>query len=100
MPAFPFALSEDHAVTCRFSVIQLACAILFGLAAAVEAQVHYHDNDSPWGQRAQAGPDAEVPGWFYNLGITGLRAQLTADEPKALLIQYVFPGSPADKIVA
>jgi len=40
-----------------------------------------------------------VPGWFYNLGITGLRAQLVADEPKALLIKYVFPGSPADSQV-
>ena len=37
-----------------------------------------------------------MPGWFYNLGITGLRAQLVAGEPKALLIKYVFPKSPAD----
>lgn len=100
MPAFLFADSEDYAVTCRFPTIRLACAILIGLAASVEGQVHYHDNDSPWGQRAETGPDAEVPGWYYNLGITGLRAQLMADEPKALLIQYVFPDSPADKIVA
>jgi hypothetical protein len=42
------------------------------------------------------GPDAQVPGWFLNLGITGLRAQLVPDEPKALLIKYVFPKSPAD----
>lgn len=64
-------------------------------AAPLQAQVHYHDNESPWGQRADSGPDAKVPGWFYNLGITGLRAQLVADQPKALLIKYVFPGSPA-----
>jgi hypothetical protein len=59
------------------------------------AQVDY-GKVGPWDQRAEAGPDAEVPGWFYNLGITGLRARLVADEPKALLIQYVFPKSPAD----
>lgn len=65
------------------------------LAAPLEAQVDY-GKDSPWDQRAASGPDAKVPGWFYNLGITGLRAQLVAEEPKALLIKYVFPKSPAD----
>lgn len=74
---------------------RLACLVLFGLAVPVQAQVHYHDDTSPWGQRTEAGPDADVPGWFYNLGITGLRAQLVADRPKALLIKYVFPNSPA-----
>lgn len=73
----------------------IACVLSFGFATPVQAQVHYHDNDSPWGQRAESGPDADVPGWFYNLGITGLRAQLVADHPKALLIKYVFPDSPA-----
>jgi len=74
---------------------RLTCVIFLGLVAPAHAQVHYHDDTSPWGQRAEAGPDAEVPGWFYNLGITGLRAQLVADQPKALLIKYVFPDSPA-----
>ena len=72
-----------------------ACIALLSINASAQAQVHYHDNDSPWGQRADSGPDAEVPGWFYNLGITGLRAQLVEDEPKALLIKYVFPETPA-----
>lgn len=75
-------------------LVSLGLAFLC-LAAPLQAQVHYHDNDSPWGQRADSGPDAKVPGWFYNLGITGLRVQLVADQPKALLIKYVFPGSPA-----
>ncbi len=65
------------------------------LAGPLQAQVDYQDNDSPWGQRTDSGPDADVPGWYYNLGITGLRAQLVEDEPKALLIKYVFPESPA-----
>ena len=83
-------------MTARSLMFRLACLVFLGIAAPVQAQVHYHDNDSPWGQRAESGPDAEVPGWFYNLGITGLRAQLVADQPKALLIKYVFPKSPAD----
>jgi hypothetical protein len=75
----------------------LAIVVLFCIATPVNAQVHYHDKDSPWGQRADSGPDAEVPGWFYNLGITGLRAQLVEEQPKALLVKYVFPESPASR---
>jgi hypothetical protein len=44
--------------------LRLACLTYFCLAAPLQAPVHYHDNDSPWGQRAESGPDAEVPGWF------------------------------------
>lgn len=84
----------------RMSVCGL---VLVGLVVASEtsayAQVHYHDNDSPWGQRAGAGRDAPVPGWFYNLGLTGVRAQLVEDEPRALLVKYVFPDSPAHGLV-
>lgn len=65
------------------------------LAAPLTAQVH-HEGDRPWNQRAESGPDAGVPGWFYNLGITGIRARLVDEEPKALLVEYVFPRSPAD----
>lgn len=82
-------------MTTRSQILRLACLVLLCFAAPLQAQVHYHDINSPWGQRADTGPDAEVPGWFYNLGITGMRAQLVADQPKALLIKYVFPGSPA-----
>ncbi len=83
-------------MTKRSLILQLTCLVFLGLAAPLQAQVDYDGNDSPWGERAESGPDAEVPGWFYNLGITGLRAQLVADQPKALLIKYVFPKSPAD----
>ena len=81
--------------------IRLRTLILFWLAmilpcGRLPAQVHYYGTESPWGQRADSGPDADVPGWFYNLGITGLRAQLIEDEPKALLIRYVFPDSPGN----
>ena len=73
-------------------------ASLLVLSAQVQAQVHY-ENESPWSQRASSGPDAEVPGWFYNLGITGMRAQLVPDQPKVLLVKYVFANTPADKKV-
>lgn len=74
---------------------RLGGLVLLGLTATLHAAVHYHDDGQPWSQRASSGPDAEVPGWYYNLGITGLRAQLVADEPKALLIKYVFAKTPA-----
>lgn len=70
-------------------------AITALLATELAAQVHYHPDGRPWNERARSGPDAEVPGWFYNLGITGLRAQLVADEPKTLLVKHVFAKTPA-----
>ena len=45
------------------------------------AQVHYHPDGQPWKQRAAGGPDAEVDGWYYNLGITGLRVELVEEAP-------------------
>ena len=44
------------------------------------AQVHYYENGSPWNRKANSGPDSMVPGWFYNLGITGLRVELTSEQ--------------------
>ena len=84
-----------QSMTTRPLTLWLTCLLFIGLATPLQAQVDYNGNDSPWGQRAESGPDAEVPGWFYNLGITGMRAQLVADQPKALLIKYVFPKSPS-----
>jgi len=73
-------------------------ALLASISAPLMAQVDYHGGE-PWNQRAESGPDAEVPGWFYNLGITGMRARLVADEPKVLLVRYVFPKTPARGLV-
>lgn len=78
-----------------FALRALALGLAVGIPAALSAQVHYHDDGQPWKQRAHAGPDAVVPGWFYNLGITGLRVELVANEPKALVVRYVFAGTPA-----
>lgn len=65
------------------------------LTAHARAQVHYHDDGQPWAQRAGGGPDAVVPGWFYNLGPTGLRVRLLADAPCHLRVDYVFANTPA-----
>ncbi|QDU84678.1 hypothetical protein Pla163_17900 [Planctomycetes bacterium Pla163] len=73
----------------------LTAASLAFLAAPALAQVHYHEDGGPWNQRASAGPDAVVPGWYYNLGITGLRVELVEDAPCDLVVRYVFEGSPA-----
>lgn len=86
-------------MTTRSLTFLLVSLTYLCLAAPLQAQVDYDGNDSPWGQRAESGPDSDVPGWFYNLGTTGLRAQLVADQPKALLIKYVFPKSPANGVV-
>ena len=84
----------------RAVFVSLACWPVVSLA-----QVDYRDGH-PWDQRARSGPDAQVPGWYYNLGVTGLRAELVADSPKALVVRYVFEKTPAsgkvqvnDKIV-
>ena len=45
----------------------LAIVAIFGLSPGMSGQVHYHPTGRPWDQRASAGPDAEVPGWYYNL---------------------------------
>lgn len=73
-------------------------ALLAGIASPLLAQVAY-DNGQPWNQRADSGPDAEVPGWYYNLGLTGIRAELVAKEPKALLVKHVFARTPAHGVV-
>lgn len=76
------------------TLIVSGIGLLVSCALPAAGQVHYKDG-SPWSRTANDGPDAQVPGWFYNLGITGLRAELVADDPKALVIRYVFPKTPA-----
>ena len=56
----------------RSHSIRVASLALLGLSAPLPAQVHYQENGSPWTPRAASGPAAAVPGWFYNLCITGL----------------------------
>lgn len=50
----------------------------------------------PWDKvTTTVGPDAEVPGWYLNLGITGARAMITKEEPTKLQVMFVFKSSPA-----
>lgn len=63
------------------------------------AQVHHHPDGHPWRQRVERGPDAECPGWFYNLGVTGIRVQLTEATPRVLLVGCVLRGSVAEGVV-
>ncbi len=65
------------------------------LAASAPAQVHYYPDGRPWRQRAASGPDQVVDGWFYNLGVTGIRVELVANAPTHLVVRHVFDGSPA-----
>ncbi len=50
----------------------------------------------PWDKMTTTvGPDAEVPGWYLNLGITGARAMITKEDPANLLVMHVFKDTPA-----
>jgi len=69
------------------------------LARGAAAQVDYTPDGRPWNQRARSGPDADVPGWFYNLGVTGIRVELDPEEPTHLVVRYVFEDSPAAREV-
>lgn len=75
----------------------LRIIVPFVLLASVPlvAQVHYHEDGQPWKQRARTGPDKEVPGWYYNLGITGLRVELVEAARTHLVVRHVFEASPA-----
>jgi len=77
--------------------LSLACALLASSTAT--AQVHYHPDGRPWKQKANRGPDQVVDGWYYNLGVTGIRVELVEDAPTHLVVRHVFDGSPAAKKV-
>ena len=80
----------------RFSGFVLGAVLLPVFSThSVIAQVHYHKDGRPWRQKARNGPDAEVEGWFYNLGITGLRVQLVENQPEFLLVRHVLKQTPA-----
>ncbi|MCR9244970.1 MAG: DUF6288 domain-containing protein [bacterium] len=72
---------------------------VLALAMTLTAQVHYHPDGRPWKQRSHAGPDAKVDGWYYHLGLTGIRVELIADAPTHLMVRHVFERSPASRRV-
>ena len=86
-------------MTADVKTIALTCLLVLCVSTSLHGQVHYHESGSPWTRRANGGPDAEVPGWFYHLGLTGIRVELIAEHPKALLVRHVIFDSPAKGIV-
>ncbi|MCP4375306.1 MAG: hypothetical protein GY794_03895 [bacterium] len=48
-----------------------------------------------WSKTTSKGPDAQVPGWYINLGVTGARAKIPDDQPKVLEVMFVFKNTPA-----
>ncbi len=89
---------QFSALSCRLSIGLTLIATTF-LAPSAQAQVDYSANGWPWIATTNSGPDAAVPGWYYNLGITGMRIELVANAPKEMVVRYVFPGSPAHGLV-
>jgi hypothetical protein len=83
----------SHRPLRRTAQVSLLAFVLTSIPAA--AQVHYHPDGNPWKQRASSGPDAEVPGWYYNLGLTGIRVELVEAQPTHLVVRYVFAKTPA-----
>lgn len=76
----------------------LFTALFLGASSIAFAQVDY-DGDYPWNDAVDGGPDGNVPGWYINLGITGLRTQLIPEAPKTILVRYVFANSPAAGLI-
>lgn len=81
--------------------LRLAAGIVVVAASSTHAfaQVDYAADGRPWSQRADGGPDAAVDGWYYNLGITGLRVRLIEESPTHLVVEHVFERSPAARSV-
>ncbi|MDP6370806.1 MAG: hypothetical protein QF615_14450, partial [Planctomycetota bacterium] len=79
--------------------LTMSLVLLVGTALPASAQVHYSPDGRPWKQQARSGPDAEVEGWLYNLGITGIRVRLVEEQPTHLIVGHVFEGTPAHRKV-
>ena len=71
----------------RFSWKHLAAWCAVALVLALTTPLVWALDRPPWDKlTTKVGPDAEVPGWYINLGITGARAMIAEAEPKVLLV--------------
>lgn len=75
------------------------------LPAAVPALAVNEKGDWPWNLKLHGWHDREVAeelgqGWFLNVGPTGIRIQITHENPQYLTVRYVFKKSPAHGVVA
>ena len=76
-----FSIFRQQAISPLLSV-----SLTLILTFSIRSQVHYLGNGSLWNRKAEAGPDAEVRGWYYNLGTTGIRVRLITEAPKPLVL--------------
>ncbi|MHC4503772.1 MAG: DUF6288 domain-containing protein [Planctomycetota bacterium] len=88
------------------AALVLAALLVGGIVFCPPAWALRSGNGATWKTTTKVGPDAEVGGWFINLGITGARAILPDDSPTVLKVAYVFRNTSAygklkvgDKIV-
>jgi hypothetical protein len=82
---------QESLITMKKIILLLALVLS---CLPLTAQVDY-DGNYPWSLTTTVAPDSAVPGWFYNLGITGLRVRLDPAAPRTLVVKYVFAGTPA-----
>lgn len=74
-------------------VVLILVVVLAGLCSPAWAL--REGGKATWTRTTKVGPDAEAGGWWINLGITGARAKIPDDQPKALEVTYIFPRTPA-----
>jgi len=81
----------------RLSALSVCCLIaaLYVVAICSPAMALRGGDGATWTKTTNAGADAQVPGWFINLGITGARAKIPDDQPKILEVAHVFADTPA-----
>jgi hypothetical protein len=75
----------------------VACLVALAAVSLLCRPAHAlrEGDGATWGITTRVGPDAQVPGWFINLGLTGARARIPDDRPRVLEVTYVFEGTPA-----
>ncbi|QDV04950.1 hypothetical protein Poly30_04450 [Planctomycetes bacterium Poly30] len=66
----------------------IAALLVSAVSSPATAQVYHDPDGKPWIQRTDIGPDAEAPGWFYDLGVTGLRVRLEEEQPTQLVVAF------------
>jgi len=92
--------NPDHAMIQRPLFVGIFAAAIWAVSAPVAPAVNEKSDGWPWNLKLHGHHDAEVAealgtGWFLNVGPTGIRAQITREQPKYFTVRYVFRKSPA-----
>jgi len=93
----PESMSPQHRLLRFIALLPMLLASSIQSATAVNERA----DGWPWNLKLHGHHDAEVAkalgtGWFLNVGPTGIRAQITRDNPKYFTVRYVFRNSPAN----